>query len=150
MMKFQKTPPWLATLFDEVLATMPGDRRRMFGYPCGFLNGLLVTGTFADRVIVRLSEADRAEALRIEGAEPFDPMQGRPMREYVVLPTTVCESADELRGWVDRAFGFVATLPPKAEKNAGKRRSGAATKTSPRPKAPKGTPAKKRSARPRG
>ena len=136
-MKFQKTPPWLATLFDEVIATFPGERRKMFGYPCVFLNGLLVSGTFADRVIVRLSETDRAEALKIEGAELFEPMPGRPMREYVVLPTELCETPEELAAWIDRGFGFVATLPPKtsAAKKSGSRK--AATKAK-RPARPRG------------
>ena len=45
-MKFEKAPAWIVTLFDALLAETPGERRIMFGYPAGFVNGNMFTGVF--------------------------------------------------------------------------------------------------------
>ncbi len=134
-MKFEKSPPWLVELFGDALAGTPGERRQMFGYPCGFLNGQLFCGLFASSMFVRLGEADRAELLAVEGARVFDPMGGRPMREYVVLPPALLDDAGELRNWLSRASAYASALPPK--------KSAARKRASPK----KGAPAKKRAGR---
>ncbi len=39
-MKWQKPTPQLIETFDRILPQAPGvDRRKMFGYPSGFVNG---------------------------------------------------------------------------------------------------------------
>ena len=133
--KFEKSPPWLVELFGEALASTPGERRQMFGYPCGFLNGQLFCGLFASSMFVRLGEAERQELLAREGARVFDPMGGRPMREYVVLPPDVLDDAGALRSWLSRAAAYAAALPPK--KTSAKRRTSAM----------KGRPGRKRGGR---
>ena len=90
--------------------------RKMFGYPCAFLRGQMVTGIFQDRIMLRLSEADREKFLKLPGAKPFEPMPGRPMREYVELPPNVMNSPAALKRWVKRGIAYVETLPPKAKK----------------------------------
>lgn len=127
-MKFEKSPQWLVQLFDEALSETPAERRQMFGYPCGFSNGQLFCGLFASSMFVRLAEADRAALLAVEGARAFDPMGGRPMREYVVLPAALLEEPARLRDWVSRAAAYAAALPPKksaARKAAAKKAAGA-------------------------
>ncbi len=75
---------------------------------------------FEDKLFVRLAETDRATLLAEEGAQPFDPMGGRPMREYVVVPGTWLEGDDddELRAWMMKAARYARTLPPKAGRAA--------------------------------
>ena len=110
---WDKSPADLVERFHEVLSARPdASQRKMFGYPAAFVNGNLATGLHQASWFVRLSESDAAE-LRAAGGGPFEPMPGRPMRSYVVLPTTT--STDPLAAgvWVDRAIGHVATLPPK-------------------------------------
>lgn len=80
-MKFEKAPPWLVEFFAAQMEGVPADTRKMFGYPCAFVNGQMFTGLFGSTMIVRLPEEGRAELLAIEGAKGFDPMGGRPMRE---------------------------------------------------------------------
>jgi TfoX N-terminal domain len=134
-MKFEKSPPWLVELFDEALAGTPGERRQMFGYPCGFLNGQLFCGLFASSMFVRLAEADRAALLAVSGARIFDPMGGRPMREYVVVPAELLEDAGELGKWVSRGATYASSLPPKksAAKKAASARKGRPGKKRARP-----------------
>src|SRR5204863_9564565 len=111
--------------FDAAVGKVPGaERRQMFGYPCAFLNGNLLTGLFEDKMMVRLSEKDRAKAELEAAATPFAP-GGRPMREYVVLPDAIVEDTRKLGGWLKRAASYVATLPQK-KKTAAKARAKAA------------------------
>ena len=57
----------------------------MFGYPCLFVKGHMAAGLFQEDVFVRLGEPDRAAVLQL-GGRAFEPVPGRPMREYVILP----------------------------------------------------------------
>jgi hypothetical protein len=125
-MRIKPSPPALVELFHQLLPATGGEPRRMFGCPCGFLGGNLFTGLFEDKLFVRLAEADRAALLTQEGAEPFDPMGGRPMREYVVVPGAWLEgdADDELRAWMAKAAGYARTLPAKARRPAAKAPAG--------------------------
>lgn len=114
---FEKSPAALVERFAETLADRPAAARRpMFGYPCAFVNGNLTTGLFADGWFVRLPEDDAATLLAMDGARPFEPMPGRPMRGYVVLPPSVVADASGPEEWVDRAIAYVAALPSKPSK----------------------------------
>jgi TfoX/Sxy family transcriptional regulator of competence genes len=113
--KFAKPPPWLVTLFDELIAGTAGERRQMFGSPCGFLDGQLFSGVFGAQLFVRLSEEDRAKLLS-EGAQLFDPMGGRPMKEYVVLPAALLDDERAVRRWMDSAVQYARALGPKKAK----------------------------------
>ena len=96
---------------------VPGDTRvavrKMFGQPAAFANGNLFFGVFGDDVFVRLSEADQKSAEKIPGVRPFEPMEGRAMRGYWVLPTPVLASRSKADGWVAKALAYALTLPPK-------------------------------------
>ncbi len=110
---FDKAPAELVERFAAVLATRPtGSVRKMFGYPAAFVNGNMATGLHGSNWFVRLSEADTRE-LVAAGGGPFEPMPGRPMRGYAVLPAAVAADADAAAAWVDRALEHVAGLPPK-------------------------------------
>jgi len=113
---WRKSPPELIERFHEAVAGIEGvEVRKMFGYPAAFVGGNMTAGLHQDTFLVRLAETDRAERLA-DGWSTFEPMPGRPMREYVTLPPAVVADADATRGWVERAAGYVRTLPPKAPK----------------------------------
>src|SRR5438128_9549795 len=114
-MKLAKSPPWLVQLFDALQPDVGGERKQMFGYPCAFANGHLFTGLFQDTLFVRLGEADRATLLASRGARSFSPMEGRPMKEYVVLPGTMLEDEEAVKRWMRRGLGFAESLPPKVK-----------------------------------
>jgi TfoX/Sxy family transcriptional regulator of competence genes len=116
MPKFQPASATMVALFQAVTADAPDlQTRKMFGYPCAFVRGQMLMGVFGDRLMLRLSEADRAKFLKLPGARLFEPMPGRPMREYVELPTDILNSTRKLRGWLRRGLAYVETLPPKAQ-----------------------------------
>ena len=72
----------------------------------------MAAGLFQEDVFVRLGEPDRAAVLQL-GGRPFEPVPGRPMREYVILPKETVASQQDLGAWVARAVGCAAALPPK-------------------------------------
>src|SRR5438876_4088270 len=112
-MKFAKSPPWLVRLFTSLQPEAGGTPRQMFGSLTAFENGQLFTGLFAGGLFVRLAPDDRAELLAQPGAEPFAPMKGRPMKEYVVVPPAMLEDEEELLRWMRKGREFAASLPPK-------------------------------------
>ena len=92
------------------------ERRQMFGYPAAFLGGNMFICVFQDRIMVRLSPDDRMAALSLAGARMFEPLPGRPMKEYVELPATIVAERAELDKWFRQAREYATALPPKSAK----------------------------------
>lgn len=116
-MAWKKAPAELIAAFDATFPDVAGaERRLMFGFPAGFVNGNLFGGIFEDRVMVRLA-GDAVKGLR--GAAPFEPMPGRAMTGYTELPPATIASRAALRTWLTRAAEATATLPPKAKPAGG-------------------------------
>ncbi|HEY2667934.1 MAG TPA: TfoX/Sxy family protein [Actinomycetota bacterium] len=105
-------------LFEEVFPGPPAVARQMFGYPAGFVHGNMFMGLFQENMVLRLPDGPRAELLAMEGAAAFEPMAGRPMKEYVTVPAALLASPEDLQPWVARALAYGASLPPKAAKAA--------------------------------
>ena len=116
MPKFVKSSPELVARFGAALERVAAPDvtlRPMFGYPCAWIGGNMLTGLFAEEWWVRLSEPEREELMALPGAHPFEPMPGRAMGRYVVLPAGVAADNAALGTWLGRAIGFTRTLPPK-------------------------------------
>lgn len=111
---FTKPPAALVATFGEAIQSVVGvQTRKMFGYPAAFLNGHMFACLFRDAMIVRLSELDRS-TLAKAGAKLFEPMPGRPMREYLAVPPAVLAKPAELRTWLSKSAMYVSAMPPKA------------------------------------
>ena len=113
-MKLQKSPQDLIDLFVSVMPGPPATQRKVFGYPAGFVNGNMFMGLFADEMILRLPEDLREKIMGSHGAKIFEPMPGRPMKEYVALPRSVRNNRKELAAWVSRALEYGESLKPKS------------------------------------
>jgi TfoX/Sxy family transcriptional regulator of competence genes len=112
---WKKTSPELVATFDKAVPVAPSvTRRPMFGYASAFVNGNMFAGTFRESIVVRLAETDRAALLKLEGAAPFEPMVGRPMKEYVVIPPSIVAKPKELGAWIERGHRYGKTLPAKS------------------------------------
>ncbi|HLK23168.1 MAG TPA: TfoX/Sxy family protein [Caulobacteraceae bacterium] len=111
-MAWTKSPQSLIDLFAESLPDDPRiERRKMFGYPAIFVGGNMCAGLFQDRMFARLSDSD-ANALP-GGAQPFEPMPGRPMRGYALIPDDILADEERLAATLAKAVSFTAALPPK-------------------------------------
>jgi len=114
MPKWTKAPPELVARFSALIEGVRGTQtRKMFGYPAAFVQGHLFAGVFQEDMFLRLSADDHAQFMKIPGARPFEPMSGRAMRGYVVVPPPVLASA-RVREWLEKAFAHAKSLPPKA------------------------------------
>ena len=104
-------------LFQRLLPAAPGVTSRvMFGQLAGFVNGNMFLCLFGDRIAVKLSEQQAEELLTIEGAGPFEPMEGRPMKGYVWLPKAWHHDEAQAAEWVERSLAYVGSLPSKEKK----------------------------------
>ena len=127
MPAFTKAPPETVERFDAATSGWDAlERRTMFSYPSVFLNGNMLACVFQSRIMVRLSDADRASFLTIPNTRLFEPSPGRAMREYVEAPSPDEMPIAELRRWIERAIGYVRSLPTKSK--AGKRPKSATPK----------------------
>jgi TfoX/Sxy family transcriptional regulator of competence genes len=112
---WRKSSPELIAIFESLA---PGDpavqERKMFGWPARFINGNMFAGLHEESMILRLSEEDRRAFLALKSAAIFESMPGRPMREYVVVPTAMLQKKAELEKWAAKALTYGSSLPPKA------------------------------------
>jgi|WetSurMetagenome_2_1015567.scaffolds.fasta_scaffold821534_1 TfoX/Sxy family transcriptional regulator of competence genes len=112
---------WLK-VFTEVSAGL-GESRKMFGYPCAFVNGNMFAGLHESGMILRLPESERKTFLKLKGSSQFEPMPGRFMREYVVAPADMAGHPGIVAKWLSKAYAYGSSLPAKARKaKAGPRR----------------------------
>ena len=90
--------------------------RPMFGNVAGFVNGNMFAGVHGGEVFVRLPDADRAELLQQDGSSLLEPMKGRPMKEYAIIPRAWRSEPDRARSWVVRSLSWAGELPEKKPK----------------------------------
>jgi TfoX/Sxy family transcriptional regulator of competence genes len=132
-MAWVKVPPEHHPLF---LAALPQDPRvetmKMFGGVAAKVNGHIFAGLFGRSTMIWLPEGERARALALPGAAPFDPMgDGRARSDKIMLPESMMREPKALARWVARAFEGAAALPPKLAKPARKRKKPSTAKRSP-------------------
>ena len=89
--------------------------RPMFGNISAFVNGNMFAGLFGNDLFVRVSEESRKE-LEKKGASLLEPMKGKPMREYVVVPKAWQNQPETVRLWIIRSLDWTSRLPPKKTK----------------------------------
>jgi len=120
MKKWKPAPREAVGAFEIATSGLHGaEPRKMFGYSCVFAKGNMFAGLHEGGMVLRLPEEQRAEFLRLKGAKQFEPMPGRIMREYVVVPKVLLDSPDRLRAWVEKSLTYVLSLPGKSKKGTG-------------------------------
>ena len=86
--------------------------RRMFGGLSFLRHGNLVCGVMGEMLLLRLGEEGAAAAV----GEPhvrYMGLQRLQSTNHVYVEPAGCAGDAELRAWVERALGYVATLPAK-------------------------------------
>jgi hypothetical protein len=92
---------------SEMMATSPTTSGKMFGMPTlKNSDGKAFAGYTEGAMVFKLGGTSHTEALALSGARLFDPMGGRPMKEWVVVP------AEHNSRWLEfarDAFDYVAS-----------------------------------------
>ncbi len=120
MKKWKPAPTEAVAAFETSTSGLPGaEPRKMFGYSCAFAKGNMFVGLHEAGMILRLPEEQREEFLRLKGSKQFEPIPGRVMREYVLVPKVLLDSPERLRAWVEKSLTYVSSLPAKPKKGTG-------------------------------
>ena len=88
------------------------DSKKMFGGICCLLNGHMVCGVYKDFLILRLGEKEAAAAMQKPLVKAFD-ITGKPMKGWVMMAEEGIGDEVQIKGWLQKAKRFVASLPPK-------------------------------------
>jgi TfoX/Sxy family transcriptional regulator of competence genes len=111
--------------FRSVLPDDPEiEVKPMFGNLGAFVHGNMFAGLFGPDLGVRLDDAGRAELAAVGGSGRSGRPGGR--AADLSLPRAWRASPELAAGWVGRAHGYVATLPPERKEPARKKAGPAA------------------------
>ena len=117
-MKWVKAPEELKALLEAAMKDVPCEKRPMFGYPAYFINRHMFIGLFQRSVFIRLSQDQLARLQAKHGAIcNLEPMPGKPMKDYYVLPESVYANGKIFKEAIVRSAEYTSSLPPK-EKNS--------------------------------
>jgi hypothetical protein len=74
-------------------------------------------GVHGDKLFLRLSEDDVANIKNgFKGVTNFEPMPGRAMKGYVILPKSLYTADSIFEEWLDKSIKYVSALPTKKSK----------------------------------
>ncbi|MXX05616.1 MAG: TfoX/Sxy family protein [Gammaproteobacteria bacterium] len=86
--------------------------RSMFGTVCFMINGNMCASVWQESLIVRLGKNGYDKVLTEPHVKPAD-MNGRIMKEWVLVNSAGIKSDENLAKWLERATEFSGSLPPK-------------------------------------
>ncbi len=101
-----------AEIVEELMATDPDvSQRKMFGHDCLMVNGKGFAIDYQGDMVFKLGSEALESARDLPGAQAFDPMQMRPMKQWLQVP------ADQNHAWLElaqMARDFASSLPGKS------------------------------------
>lgn len=99
--------------FHELTGQIPDiEPGKMFGALCFKTpNGKAAAMFWHNYLVVKLNGEARDEALSLDGTQLFDPMDGRPMKEWIQIPYIY---HDRWKEFALSAAEYVRTIPVKA------------------------------------
>jgi hypothetical protein len=102
---------------DEELAGKGAQVSKMFGMPTLMVGKKAFAGIpkGSGGLVFKLSPDDAQAALKLKGAELFDPGMGRPMKEWVVVPSV------HAKRWGDLGASALEYVAASAKESAKKR-----------------------------
>ena len=116
-MKWEKMSLETAKRLASIVQPLACQKKPMFGHEVYWVNGNMFAGVFQDSIFFRLSARDQTELLgKFKDAKQFEPMAGRPMKDYVVVPESVLGDKELVNAWMKRSYDFTASLPEKKAK----------------------------------
>ena len=103
----------LAQRLREHLRDIPGvEEKSMFGGLAFMVRGNMCVGVVHSTLMARVGADQYETLLSHPHARPMD-FTGKPLRGFIYVDEEGIEEDDDLQAWIDRACGFVQTLPAK-------------------------------------
>jgi hypothetical protein len=106
--KMPTAGPKTVARFDELaesFAARGATRSKMFGMPVLKAGEKVFAGTYGDAMTFKLGPDDLERARSMTGVEAFEPMKGRPMKEWVLVPLAQAKRWSDL---AERAFDYLS------------------------------------------
>ena len=120
-MHWSKAPAELVSFLEEAARDVDGSQKRMmFGFPAYFINGNMFMAAHQENLILRLRHTDQEALLSSDdGFARFEPMAGRVMKEYVVVPKRVYVDRTRFHTLLGKSTECVRGLPAKGQRAPG-------------------------------
>ena len=116
-MAWKKPSEELSKFLDERISGFDIQKKKMFGCPVYFANDNMLTGVFENDFFIRLSEQDRKKIIsENDEVMPFEPVKGRVMKEYVVLPDSLYNDPEKFQELLSSSYEYVSSLLVKQKK----------------------------------
>jgi TfoX/Sxy family transcriptional regulator of competence genes len=116
-MAWKKPSEKLSKFLEERISAFDVKKKKMFGCPIYFANDNMLTGVFENDIFIRLSEKDRNKIIsENDEVMPFEPVKGRVMKEYVVLPDSLYNNPEKFHELLNSSYDHVSSLPAKKKK----------------------------------
>jgi len=109
-------------VLDGMLLDIPGVKAgKMFGLPGYYIDGKLFACVWEDGVSLKLPQQAREELLKHKGVEPFVPMEGRPMKEWVLIRRKNSREYPKFEDYFISSVEYVLSLPKKSPRKKAKK-----------------------------
>lgn len=116
-MKWIKAPEALKAQIETLMQGIECEKRPMFGYPAYFIKKNMFAGLFQDKLFLRLSPAQVASLSKsFPAISNLEPMPGRPMKDYYIIPEKLHMDARKMEKVVQEAADHCRSLPAKVQK----------------------------------
>ena len=102
--------------YNDVSAALAEDgavSSSMFGMPSLKIKGKAFAGLYEDAMVFKLTGEPHKQALAERGAHLFEPMKGRPMKEWVQVPVA---SSKQWKEYAREAMKYVMKASTKSRK----------------------------------
>ena len=106
----------LAARAKEIIEELAEPReQKMFGGIAFMVNDHMCVGVMKEDLLIRLGGDGADAAVKNPHVRRME-MQGKEMKNFLVVSREGVEKEKNLRGWIKQAHDFVLTLPPKKPK----------------------------------
>ncbi len=116
-MKWIKAPEELKARIETLMQSAECEKKPMFGYPAYFINKNMFAGLFQDKLFLRLSPEQITNLRKsFPALSNLQPMPGRPMKDYHVIPEKLYADSAKMGKVIQEAAAFCRSLPEKKKK----------------------------------
>jgi hypothetical protein len=104
--------------FNELTEQIPNAKAgKMFGALCMKMpNGKSAAMFWKDNIVVKLAGESMQEAMSLDGAQLFEPMEGRPMKDWVQIPFDYKNKWKHFAEISAQSVETIQKKPPKKKK----------------------------------